>query len=82
MSASSGAGLPAVPRVPGMKRPSSWGHRFGPQLRCDWCHISWTAHQDGPRPCPTGREPPPPRLRESTAAGEYAVTALPLPRRN
>ena len=81
MSAASGAALPAVPRVPGMQRPSSWGHRFGPQLRCDWCRLSWTAHQAEPRPCPIGRVSPARGLPESTAALECALTALPLARR-
>ena len=64
MSASPGVALPPVPRVSGMQRPGSWGHRFGAQLRCDWCRASWLGHQDHPQPCPVRREVPRPRLGE------------------
>ena len=54
MSASSPVtGLAAVPRVSGMG-PGAWGHRFGPQLCCEWCAATWNAHQATPRPCLRG----------------------------
>ena len=51
MNAPSGGELVGVPCVSGMQRPRSWGHRFGAQLRCDWCSVPWSGHQDQPRPC-------------------------------
>jgi hypothetical protein len=33
------------------KRPGAAGHRFGPDLSCSECKISWEAHQRDPQPC-------------------------------
>ena len=76
MSLSPDVALPPIPRVSGMKRPGSWGHRFGAQLSCDWCRASWLRHQDDPRPCPVRREVPRPRLAESSA---FDGAEVPLP---
>jgi len=50
--ASGAAALARVPQVPGMRCPAAWGHRFGSRLRCEWCTMTWDAHQLRPQPCP------------------------------
>jgi hypothetical protein len=35
------------------KRPAASGHRFGPDLSCSECDISWEEHQKEPMPCRT-----------------------------
>lgn len=37
--------------VEGKKRPTAWGHRFGPDLQCSECGLSWDAHQSDPQQC-------------------------------
>jgi len=32
-------------------RPGASGHRFGPDLACSECGITWDAHQREPAPC-------------------------------
>jgi hypothetical protein len=32
-------------------RPAASGHRFGPDLSCSECGISWEEHQKDPVPC-------------------------------
>jgi hypothetical protein len=32
-------------------RPSASGHRFGPDLSCSECGITWDEHQAEPGPC-------------------------------
>lgn len=32
-------------------RPTASGHRFGPDLACAECGISWDEHQRDPSPC-------------------------------
>ena len=34
-------------------RPSASGHRFGPDLACAECGITWEAHQKQPVQCST-----------------------------
>jgi hypothetical protein len=34
-------------------RPAASGHRFGPDLCCSECGISWEEHQKAPVPCRT-----------------------------
>ena len=34
-------------------RPGASGHRFGPDLACSECGISWEEHQRDPSPCRT-----------------------------
>jgi hypothetical protein len=34
-------------------RPGASGHRFGPELACSECGISWDVHQREPKPCRT-----------------------------
>jgi hypothetical protein len=55
MSLASEAEAPASQRVDGKRRPGAWGHRFGSDLRCDWCTTTWDAHQEKPRPCAGAR---------------------------
>jgi hypothetical protein len=35
-------------------RPSASGHRFGPDLSCTECGITWEAHQKEPVECNPG----------------------------
>ena len=37
----------------GTDRPGASGHRFGPELVCSECGISWDLHQREPKPCKT-----------------------------
>ncbi len=32
-------------------RPSASGHRFGPDLSCSECGVTWDEHQKDPSPC-------------------------------
>lgn len=32
-------------------RPGAEGHRFGPDLSCSECGVTWDAHQLDPRKC-------------------------------
>jgi hypothetical protein len=32
-------------------RPSASGHRFGPDLACSECGVTWDEHQKDPRDC-------------------------------
>ena len=32
-------------------RPGAKGHRFGPDLSCSECGVTWEAHQIDPRKC-------------------------------
>jgi hypothetical protein len=32
-------------------RPAASGHRFGPDLSCSECGVSWEEHQKEPTPC-------------------------------
>ena len=32
-------------------RPGAEGHRFGPDLSCSECGVTWEAHQIDPRKC-------------------------------
>jgi len=32
-------------------RPGAAGHRFGPDLSCSECGVTWEAHQVEPRKC-------------------------------
>jgi hypothetical protein len=44
--------------VDGKDRPTARGHRFGPDLTCSECGLSWEEHQASPGPCTkvTGNE--------------------------
>jgi hypothetical protein len=61
------SGRSRTPTVAGTDSPTAWGHRFGASLRCDWCGMSWGAHEAKPRKCvhapeeqtPTDRGDPP-----------------------
>jgi len=33
------------------QRPGASGHRFGPNLQCSECGVTWDAHQLEPSPC-------------------------------
>ena len=35
----------------GKDRPTARGHRFGPDLTCSECGLSWEEHQASPGPC-------------------------------
>ena len=55
-----GAGSTAASRATAGKakndatdRPGASGHRFGPELACSECGISWDVHQREPKPCKT-----------------------------
>ncbi len=37
--------------VDGKDRPTARGHRFGPDLTCSECGLSWEEHQATPGPC-------------------------------
>jgi hypothetical protein len=40
-------------------RPTASGHRFGPDLQCSECGVTWDEHQAEPRPCePVGKRVP------------------------
>lgn len=82
MSVASRAGLVAVPCVPGMRRPTSWGHRFGPDLRCSLCHVTWGGHQNEPRPCPRVGASHAVGETEERAARERGASSLALAARN
>ena len=32
-------------------RPPASGHRFGPDLTCSECGVTWDEHQKDPNPC-------------------------------
>ena len=32
-------------------RPGAEGHRFGPDLSCSECGVTWEAHQNDPQKC-------------------------------
>ena len=34
-----------------VRRPGAKGHRFGPDLSCSECGVTWDAHQVDPRDC-------------------------------
>jgi hypothetical protein len=51
MGAADLSGRTRTPTVAGTGAPTAWGHRFGASLCCDWCGISWGAHEAKPRPC-------------------------------
>jgi hypothetical protein len=34
-----------------VSRPGAKGHRFGPDLSCSECGVTWDAHQVDPRDC-------------------------------
>ena len=53
-------------------RPSASGHRFGPDLSCAECGITWEAHQKEPVPCSTDAIS---RNRGSTDEHEVAESA-------
>ncbi len=40
-------------KVEGKNRPTAWGHRFGPELLCSECGLTWEQHQTDPGPCAT-----------------------------
>jgi hypothetical protein len=40
-------------------RPSASGHRFGPDLSCSECGITWDEHQAEPGPCNKSAGTPP-----------------------
>lgn len=40
-----------MPKVEGKNRPTAWGHRFGPELLCSECGLTWDQHQADPGPC-------------------------------
>ena len=42
-----------MPKVDGKERPTAWGHRFGPDLACSECGLTWDEHQRDPAPCTT-----------------------------
>ena len=56
------------------KRPGADGHRFGPDLLCSECGISWELHQDEPQPCerpaPLDAGESPPRIADAVEAVE------------
>lgn len=35
-------------------RPGAEGHRFGPDLSCSECGVTWEAHQANPQKCVDG----------------------------
>jgi hypothetical protein len=37
-------------------RPGAEGHRFGPDLSCSECGVTWDAHQADPRRCVDARD--------------------------
>jgi len=51
MRAADLSGRPRTPTVAGTDSPTAWGHRFGASLCCDWCGVTWGAHEAKPRPC-------------------------------
>jgi len=64
-------------------RPGASGHRFGPDLACSECGISWDVHQRQPKPCKTDvpvdafARRPAPDLPESAAAGANGLADAP-----
>lgn len=38
-----------------VSRPGAEGHRFGPDLSCSECGVTWDAHQLDPRRCVDAR---------------------------
>ncbi len=53
VSGCGGEGVPLSESDPSESRhrPPASGHRFGPDLICSECGISWEQHQSRPNPC-------------------------------
>lgn len=77
MRASNAARLEETPQVPGMRCPAAWGHRFGSRLCCEWCTVTWDAHQLHPRPCPRTPEIRAERARALRERGAAEIHAVP-----
>ena len=45
-------------------RPGAEGHRFGPDLSCSECGVTWEAHQLDPRKCVDDTETDPAPISE------------------
>ena len=45
------SGVGSSARMDPSDRPAASGHRFGPDLACSECGVSWDLHQREPSPC-------------------------------
>jgi hypothetical protein len=54
-------------------RPTASGHRFGPELTCSECGVTWDEHQANPAPCTTADVPSEPH--ESNDVGTASPRA-------
>jgi len=56
--------------VDGKDRPTARGHRFGPDLTCSECGLSWEDHQASPGPCEKVVTPEPAVVDPSPGAAD------------